>query len=258
MKFCKVSHSMLLWLLASVEVKRAEMETDERDTFAKPKPSKRKSLYGKEKGPTKFEFVGNYADISSGRSEKESISCKNYTHDPSISAGSGDKASSDGSDNADQSMLLLQDLSAVKNLRLNQKNAHDCKFSIFESLEISRSSSSFSCCNGSVEEDSAAVIHNTVSRSTKEASELREQKRRQMNRESARRSRVRKKQERDELEARIEALKDDSHQLCKELKNLSEECLRFYEENQQIKDELIRTYGPGIIHDLNLNEVMHK
>ncbi|KAK9025321.1 hypothetical protein V6N11_038190 [Hibiscus sabdariffa] len=212
------------------------METDERDTFAKPKPSKRKSLYGKEKGPTKFEFVGNYADISSGRSEKESISCKNYTHDPSISAGSGDKASSDGSDNADQSMLLLQDLSAVKNLRLNQKNAHDC----------------------SVEEDSAAVIHNTVSRSTKEASELREQKRRQMNRESARRSRVRKKQERDELEARIEALKDDSHQLCKELKNLSEECLRFYEENQQIKDELIRTYGPGIIHDLNLNEVMHK
>ncbi|KAL4273452.1 hypothetical protein GQ457_13G007000 [Hibiscus cannabinus] len=208
------------------------MERDERDTFAKPKHSKRKSLYSKVKGPTEFEIVGNYADISSGRSEKEGISCKNYTHDPSISAGagSGDKASSDGSDNADQ------DLSAVKNLRLNQKNACDC----------------------SMEEDSAAVIHNTVSRSTKEASELREQKRRQMNRESARRSRVRKKQERDELEARIEALKDDSHQLCKELKNLSEECLRFYDENQQIKDELIRTYGPGIIHDLNLNEVMHK
>ncbi|KAK1422133.1 hypothetical protein QVD17_25036 [Tagetes erecta] len=74
--------------------------------------------------------------------------------------------------------------------------------------------------------------------------ELKRQKRKQSNRESARRSRLRKQAECEELQARVETLNNENHSLRDELKRLSEECGKLTAENDSIKDELIRLFGP--------------
>ncbi|OMO63421.1 hypothetical protein COLO4_32451 [Corchorus olitorius] len=93
----------------------------------------------------------------------------------------------------------------------------------------------------------------SLSKTTKatqdDMNEIRRQRRRELNRESAKRSRLRKQQECEELQRRIEELKADSNELCVQLKNLSKECGRFEDENNQIKEELVEMYGPSAIYD---------
>ncbi|KAE8715691.1 G-box-binding factor 1 [Hibiscus syriacus] len=80
--------------------------------------------------------------------------------------------------------------------------------------------------------------------------ELKRQKRKQSNRESARRSRLRKQAECEELQARVESLANENHNLREELKKLSDECEKLTSENSSIKDELTRICGPDAVTNL--------
>ncbi|KAI3726478.1 hypothetical protein L1987_66275 [Smallanthus sonchifolius] len=81
--------------------------------------------------------------------------------------------------------------------------------------------------------------------------ELKRQKRKQSNRESARRSRLRKQAECEELQARVETLNNENHSLRDELQRLSEECGKLTAENDSIKDELTSIFGPVAVSKLD-------
>ncbi|KAI3761046.1 hypothetical protein L1987_51452 [Smallanthus sonchifolius] len=81
--------------------------------------------------------------------------------------------------------------------------------------------------------------------------ELKRQKRKQSNRESARRSRLRKQAECEELQARVETLNNENHSLRDELRRLSEECGKLTAENDSIKDELTKLFGPEAVSKLD-------
>ncbi|XP_010531171.1 PREDICTED: G-box-binding factor 1 isoform X2 [Tarenaya hassleriana] len=80
--------------------------------------------------------------------------------------------------------------------------------------------------------------------------ELKRQKRKQSNRESARRSRLRKQAECEQLQQRVESLTNENHGLREELQRLSEECEKLKTENNSIKDELTRLCGPEAVANL--------
>lgn len=83
--------------------------------------------------------------------------------------------------------------------------------------------------------------------------ELKRQKRKQSNRESARRSRLRKQAECEEIQERVDALSNENHILRKELQGLSEECEKVTSENHSIKEELLRNCGPDDLPRLQIN-----
>ncbi|XP_050205947.1 G-box-binding factor 1 isoform X3 [Mercurialis annua] len=83
--------------------------------------------------------------------------------------------------------------------------------------------------------------------------ELKRQKRKQSNRESARRSRLRKQAECEELQARVETLNTDNRNLRDELQRISDQCDKLKSENESIKEELTRLYGPDAVANLEQN-----
>ncbi|KAJ8567499.1 hypothetical protein K7X08_019707 [Anisodus acutangulus] len=83
--------------------------------------------------------------------------------------------------------------------------------------------------------------------------ELKRQKRKQSNRESARRSRLHKQAECEELQLRVEALSNENHSLKDELQRVSEECEKLTSENNSIKEELMRWCGPDAVSKLESN-----
>uniref|UniRef100_A0A803L815 BZIP domain-containing protein n=1 Tax=Chenopodium quinoa TaxID=63459 RepID=A0A803L815_CHEQI len=83
--------------------------------------------------------------------------------------------------------------------------------------------------------------------------ELKRQKRKQSNRESARRSRLRKQAECEELQRRVESLNNENSSLREELKRLSAECEKLTSENNSIKEELTQTRGPDSLQSLGEN-----
>ncbi|KAK7307553.1 hypothetical protein VNO77_40730 [Canavalia gladiata] len=80
--------------------------------------------------------------------------------------------------------------------------------------------------------------------------ELKRQKRKQSNRESARRSRLRKQAECEELLKRVESLGSENRTLREELQRASEECKKLTSENNSIKEELERLCGPEAVANL--------
>ncbi|RHN64080.1 putative transcription factor bZIP family [Medicago truncatula] len=82
-----------------------------------------------------------------------------------------------------------------------------------------------------------------------EADDIRKDRKRQSNRESAKRTRLRKKHEREDR-TKIETLNEEIAVLTKQLKSYFEACLELAEENDSIEEELIKEYGPELIADL--------
>ncbi|XP_058761424.1 G-box-binding factor 1-like [Vicia villosa] len=82
--------------------------------------------------------------------------------------------------------------------------------------------------------------------------DVRKERKRQSNRESAKRSRMRKQQECEELCKKIDTLKDENSVLTQRLVTLSEECLELTNENNSIEEELVKRYGSESIADLLL------
>ncbi|KAK7309277.1 hypothetical protein RJT34_05857 [Clitoria ternatea] len=80
--------------------------------------------------------------------------------------------------------------------------------------------------------------------------ELKIQKRKQSNRESAGRSRPRKQAECEELQKWMESLGSQNQTLGEELQRISEECMKLASENNSIKEELDRLCGPEAVANL--------
>ncbi|XP_021291350.1 G-box-binding factor 1-like isoform X2 [Herrania umbratica] len=179
----------------------------------------------------KVKDIPREKNLDSGRSKEEGTSYRNHTHDSPRSAASGDEASPDGMGDANQ------DLSATKKQRLNQTKADD-----YTMVEGSASYVLESALNLAISYSSVGSVSTTAKIS--DDYDLRKQRRRQLNRESAKRSRLRKQQERERLQARIEVLKVESSALCEELNRVSEECGRLDEENKLIMEEIIPMCGP--------------
>ncbi|XP_004498193.1 light-inducible protein CPRF3-like [Cicer arietinum] len=96
------------------------------------------------------------------------------------------------------------------------------------------------------ESDADAQLKNT------DDDDIRKERKRQSNRESAKRSRIRKQQECDELCKKVDSIRDGNSALTQMLVKLSEECLELTNENDSIEEELIKRYGPESIADLLL------
>ncbi|OMO73776.1 hypothetical protein CCACVL1_17146 [Corchorus capsularis] len=183
------------------------------------------------------EAVGLCGDRSS-RSEKEgTASNTNYTRDPSRSVACDYEASSDETDDD------TNQESATKKPRLNQINDHEYSM-VADSRE-----DNLETAPDLEKSDSCREPLSKTTKTTDDIHEMRKQRRRELNRESAKRSRLRKQQEYEELQRKIEELKADSNELCVQLKNLSKECGRLEDENNQIKEELVEMYGPSAIYD---------
>lgn len=73
--------------------------------------------------------------------------------------------------------------------------------------------------------------------------ELKRQRRKQSNRESARRSRLRKQAEYDELAQRVEALKEENALLREQLERTREECDKLSSENASLNENLKNRVG---------------
>eukprot|EP00262_Sarcandra_glabra_P007078 TRINITY_DN1964_c1_g1_i1.p1 TRINITY_DN1964_c1_g1~~TRINITY_DN1964_c1_g1_i1.p1 ORF type:complete len:410 (-),score=81.17 TRINITY_DN1964_c1_g1_i1:335-1564(-) len=73
--------------------------------------------------------------------------------------------------------------------------------------------------------------------------ELKRQRRKQSNRESARRSRLRKQAECDELAQRVETLKEENSSLREELDRMREECEKLASENTSLSERLQKHQG---------------
>ncbi|XP_054785606.1 G-box-binding factor 1-like isoform X2 [Prosopis cineraria] len=80
--------------------------------------------------------------------------------------------------------------------------------------------------------------------------EIRKERKRQLNRESARRSRLRRQQECDELRKIVDDLVKNNSLLKDKLMSLSEDCLELNNENNSIEEEITKIYGIESIADL--------
>lgn len=76
--------------------------------------------------------------------------------------------------------------------------------------------------------------------------ELKKQRRKQSNRESARRSRLRKQAECEELTTRVQSLGDENGSLKSELAKLQEECARLEAGNVVLQEQLRGVYGESL------------
>ncbi|CAL9053723.1 unnamed protein product [Musa banksii] len=86
---------------------------------------------------------------------------------------------------------------------------------------------------------------------TKDERDLRRERRKQSNRESARRSRLRKQQECEELARRVTDLNNENSALRVELENLQKLCGELEAENKSITGELKQRYGPEFLSELS-------
>ncbi|XP_077214952.1 G-box-binding factor 1-like isoform X3 [Tasmannia lanceolata] len=84
--------------------------------------------------------------------------------------------------------------------------------------------------------------------------ELKRQRRKQSNRESARRSRLRKQAECEQLAAKVDSLTSENQTLRNEMQRLAEDCEKLTSENASIREQLTQLYGHDVISTFEGND----
>uniref|UniRef100_A0A5B7BAC0 Putative G-box-binding factor 1 n=1 Tax=Davidia involucrata TaxID=16924 RepID=A0A5B7BAC0_DAVIN len=77
--------------------------------------------------------------------------------------------------------------------------------------------------------------------------ELKKERKRLCNKESARRSRIRREEECEKLQAKVEELGNEASMLAADLRRHSKNCLKLKEENLSLLEELKQIYEPDVI-----------
>eukprot|EP00250_Pteridium_aquilinum_P003826 c14102_g1_i2 orf=624-1709(+) len=83
--------------------------------------------------------------------------------------------------------------------------------------------------------------------------ELKRQRRKQSNRESARRSRLRKQAECEELATKVQALTSENNSLREELHRMTEECKKLSADNSSLRDQLHLPRSEGLHGEMSAN-----
>ncbi|KAJ3670203.1 hypothetical protein LUZ60_010527 [Juncus effusus] len=83
--------------------------------------------------------------------------------------------------------------------------------------------------------------------------DLKRERRKQSNRESARRSRLRKQQECEDLGKKVAELNDENNTLKTDLDQLKKACEEMEAKNKQLMDDMVQTHGPGVLTTLGMN-----
>ncbi|KAK3195542.1 hypothetical protein Dsin_026852 [Dipteronia sinensis] len=91
----------------------------------------------------------------------------------------------------------------------------------------------------------SASVSSTGAALIKDESELRKERKRQSNRESAKRAKLHKQEEVKHLRAIVKKLKAESSMLKNDLLSLCDECGKLKDENDSLVEELKQIYGEG-------------
>jgi plant G-box-binding factor len=204
-----------------------------------------KGANGKERSSAK-KLKGSSAAAKAGESGK--VASGSGNDGASLSADSGTEGSSDGSDGNQQDYggnkkgsfeQMLADASALGNSSVPGKPVVPTNLNI--GMELWNPSNA-----------AAKMRPNTSGMAPPgDERELKRQKRKQSNRESARRSRLRKQAECEELQGRVENLISDNDTLKEELRKISEEYEKLTAANNSMKEELVRICGPEAVANLD-------
>ncbi|KAL4582567.1 hypothetical protein LXL04_007120 [Taraxacum kok-saghyz] len=214
-----------------------------------------KASNGKDSGQNK-KSKGNLGNVvRSGDSGKAGSSSGN---DGATQSGeSGNDGSSDGTDDDDRQEYSggkkgsFQQILADANARNNNSNSNiQNPVASMPPTNLNMGMDLWNPSTGSIPQTVAPppMVPNQWAQDERE---LKRQKRKQSNRESARRSRLRKQAECEELQAKVEALSNENHSLRDELQRLSEECGNLTSENNSIMDELTKFFGPEVVSKLD-------
>ncbi|ONH91257.1 hypothetical protein PRUPE_8G102100 [Prunus persica] len=196
-----------------------------------------------EEGSIGTEFVGN------GLAESE----KTISFSGNNGYGASQSAASRVEDSSDESGDANRDFSATQNQMLDLMHQDDQysgtnKDLAFQDFGVNVPETHLDLGMG-LNVSSGQAIR------TKEDYEQRTEKRKQSNRESAKRSRLRRQQECEKLRATAETLQSEISEIPQKLWRLSEKCEKLNEENNDIIDELEKTYGPDAVSELKAAKV---
>ncbi|EEC76385.1 hypothetical protein OsI_14008 [Oryza sativa Indica Group] len=106
--------------------------------------------------------------------------------------------------------------------------------------------------SGQVEVNAGTHLRRDKALSQMDERELKRERRKQSNRESARRSRLRKQQECEELSQKVTELTAVNSTLRTELDKLKKDCEDMEAENSQLMDEMVQSEGSSVIATLSI------
>ncbi|XP_015632128.1 DNA-binding protein EMBP-1 isoform X1 [Oryza sativa Japonica Group] len=106
--------------------------------------------------------------------------------------------------------------------------------------------------SGQVEVNAGTHLRRDKALSQMDERELKRERRKQSNRESARRSRLRKQQECEELSQKVTELTAVNSTLMTELDKLKKDCEDMEAENSQLMDEMVQSEGSSVIATLSV------
>ncbi|XP_028798481.1 G-box-binding factor 1 isoform X1 [Neltuma alba] len=187
---------------------------------------------------------GNESSISKNEQDRGTWSATNGSMGSSDEGHDTDNGFPSSREQQCNMMLANRDLTQ-NGARIENGNAiHVNKESASQQFAVNSSEPNL---NSETNLNTSGTIHGLAKL---EEDEIRKERKRQLNRESARRSRMRRQQECDELRKIMDDLVKKNSLLKDKLVSLSEDCLELNNENDYIEEEITKMYGIESIADL--------